>query len=373
MASIGKKGKRFQVRFRDTEGNQRGPLFGTEREAIRFRAKVESGQWQAEEDRHGLPDVGAAVNSWLARRLASVSTGHGVERATAEKAASLARRIGASELADVRVDRLKVSQVSRWLTDLAQDGYAPNTLAQLKSVLKQSLDVYLLDDQLDRNVAQLTPTPGGSGKRHKLDSSDVLSMAQFAEVLAHIEPYFRSLFLARAYLGTRVSEGYAIKISDVNFLRGTVSLGREVVEEVNGVIMLRPRGKTDAAEREAPMPKLVADALSEHVQNYLPSGLLWTDTAGGPLRRDNVRRRVWEPALMAASATREARGLDPLPKVSPQHLRHSGVSWMVASGRLSVVEIAYRIGHRKPSLLLDVYSRFLPPEATHVDPFAEVG
>lgn len=73
--------------------------------------------------------------------------------------------------------------------------------------------------------------------------------------------------------------------------------------------------KTRKALRTITVPRLVADALGEHLANgdVISDSFVFTDSIGGPLRRTHWVRRVWAPATRAV-------GLEGL---TPHALRHS--------------------------------------------------
>jgi integrase len=72
-------------------------------------------------------------------------------------------------------------------------------------------------------------------------------------------------------------------------------------------------------------------ALEEH-----PTGLLFVDSRGGPLRRAHVRRRTWMPAVTAAKIGA------PFPRW--HDLRHTCASWLVQAG-VPILEVSRILGH----------------------------
>lgn len=84
--------------------------------------------------------------------------------------------------------------------------------------------------------------------------------------------------------------------------RRRVHVGHRVLEEVGGVVELRESGKTRGSDRWIPIPDRVVDLLAEHIaqQDRQRGQLLFTAERGVHVRRDNLRRRVWDPAVASA-------------------------------------------------------------------------
>jgi integrase len=77
--------------------------------------------------------------------------------------------------------------------------------------------------------------------------------------------------------------------------------------------------------------------------------LVFRDTAGGFLDGHNVRRRVWEPLLLAAKL-RHRRLHD---------LRHTYASLLLQDGA-ELLYVSEQLGHHAPSFTLDRYAHLLP-------------
>ena len=75
-----------------------------------------------------------------------------------------------------------------------------------------------------------------------------------------------------------------------------------------------------------------------------PRTLVFGDTKGGHLRRQNWRQRVWTPALAAAGE----------PCFRPYDLRHTCATLLIYEGR-PVTEVAAHMGHADPGFTARVY------------------
>jgi integrase len=140
-----------------------------------------------------------------------------------------------------------------------------------------------------------------------------------------------------------------------------------VAVEVAGTVSLKPYPKSKAGRRVVPLPPFVGELLTAHRERYPAGddGAVFTNTAGGPLRRTLFRSRVWRPALVEAgllgaivtvrsgkyravwtdaAGVRHSQTFDfrrlavaHLVKVVPgglrfHDLRHSYATWLIADG-----------------------------------------
>jgi integrase len=91
---------------------------------------------------------------------------------------------------------------------------------------------------------------------------------------------------------------------------GSVDLDRRRLKEVQvavetpSTVTLRPFPKSRAGQRVVPLPPVLTESLNIHRNRLVTepgdADLVFPSRAGGPLRRNNFRRRVWLPSLVRA-------------------------------------------------------------------------
>jgi integrase len=124
-------------------------------------------------------------------------------------------------------------------------------------------------------------------------------------------------------------------------------LPRERLRVVRG---LSEREVTSPKSARAREPELFGPVATELAELYLARGrpdprtLVFADTKGGHLRRQNWRQRVWIPALAAAGE----------PYFRPYDLRHTCATLLIYGGR-PVTEVAAHMGHADPGFTVRVY------------------
>jgi Phage integrase family len=72
-----------------------------------------------------------------------------------------------------------------------------------------------------------------------------------------------------------------------------------------------------------------------------------------------VRERILEPAVKLANERLIARGLPPLPHVTPHTLRRTYVSIMLLATNFDVTYVQHQVGHAESRMTLDVYAQLL--------------
>jgi integrase len=150
------------------------------------------------------------------------------------------------------------------------------------------------------------------------------------------------VILALAYSGLRWGELAALRVRDVDLLRGRLSV-RRAVTEVNGrLVWTTPK---DKEARSVPVPSFLRDELARAIEHRGPDDLLFPAPQGGVLRVRSARRAWFNNAVTEAG----------LGGLTPHMLRHTAASLAVSAGA-NVLAVQRMLGHQKASMTLDVYS-----------------
>jgi len=163
-----------------------------------------------------------------------------------------------------------------------------------------------------------------------------------------------------------------------------------VAVEVAGAVSVKPFPKSRAGRRTVPLPSFVVELLRAHRETYPPgpSGEVFTNIAGGPVRRTLFRARVWRPALVRAGLLGtvvetapdkwqarwlDGEGLEWLADFATERegvaqvaakahgglrfhdLRHSYATHLVSSG-VPVNDVQRVMGHEQASTTLNLYT-----------------
>lgn len=178
---------------------------------------------------------------------------------------------------------------------------------------------------------------------------DDQSMAMLGDALG---PYAPMLYLA--VLGLRWGEVAGLRVADLDFLRGTVTVRSQRTRGEKGR-MVEQEPKTRAGRRTLSVPESIMSILAQHlVQRGMsgrnPEALVFVSPEGEPLHYSNWRRRVWLPA-------RDRAGLGDL---SFHDVKHTAATLLVEEG-VDVKTAQVRLGHADPRTTLRIYAQVTEP------------
>jgi integrase len=167
-------------------------------------------------------------------------------------------------------------------------------------------------------------------------------------IRARLDPQNAALASVLAYEGLRPGEAYALLWGDVIDDRGKPRKRLRVERAISG-----DEVTTTKAQRGRE-PELFKPVARELVERYLARGrpdagtLVFPDSQGGHLRRQNWRRRVWIPALERAG----------IPYFRSYDLRHTCATLLLYEGR-TLNEVAEHLGHADPGFTARTYAHVM--------------
>lgn len=394
MASVNRRGDAYRVAWRDRQGVQRQRSFDRKRDADTFRSQVEvelrTGKYI--DPRLARATLSSQYEVWVGNRRVSAS------RTALE--ASLWKKHLEPRWGDVRLEDVDHDAAQAWVNDLAEQ-MSPEHVRSCYLLLRGLLGS-AVPKRLGANPVLAVKV--ASAPRAPLTPDDVLDAREVAAVANAVDqPRWAAFVFASAWLGWRLGEGLGIRRCDVNLLRGTVTVGRFVVEEVNGRTRLRGGAKNAASTgRVVPLPPSVAKALEAHIERFVddphPEACIFLQGNGCHPSRANLLKQVLRPALARAGVSsgasvrqlggkwlvhwhddegkrqretfddeRAARArlseVGSRRDVDFRQLRHTAASLMLAAG-VHHIDVSHRLGHARPSITLDIYARLMPTTET---------
>lgn len=333
MASVEKRDGRaapWQVRYRDPDGKSRSRQFARKVDAQRFLVEVEHRKQVGTyvDPAAGRVTFQTYAERWLAAQTVDAKT---VEGLTSHLRAHLVPAFGTMELRAIRP-----SAVQQWMAG-ASRGLAPSYVRLLLSTLSSILGAAVEDGLVVTN-----PCRARSVRPPSLPPGRVVpwTVEQVQLAVDALPRRCQATAVVAAGCGLRQGETFGLRVCDVDFLRQRVEV-RQQVKHVTGqgVVVAPPkRGKT----RTVPLPETVAAAVAEHLRAFPAErdGLVFTNSAGGPINRGSFNARAWKPAVIAA-------GLEPTRHNGFHALRHHYASVLLDAG-VSIRALADYLGHSAP-------------------------
>jgi integrase len=232
------------------------------------------------------------------------------------------------------------------------------TLANIQSVLRKAMDDAIEDELIETN-----PLAGWCYKRLEApkteDDIDPLSIEEQAAVLAYASGQARNFIQFALWTGLRTSEQVALNWSDIDFVRGLVSINKALTQHASEA----EAPKTTSGKREVKLLQGALEALANQKEHTFLKGdeifqnprLLERWTGDQP-----IRKTMWTPLLKRAGVRYRV----------PYQTRHTYASMMLSSGE-HPMWVAKQMGHTDWTMIARVYGRWMPDADTMAGSKAE--
>ena len=239
---------------------------------------------------------------------------------------------------------IRASHIEAWVKSMTAAGLAPGTMTARFNSMRAVFRAAHRD-----KVIGSDPTTGIAlpRKRRAEVAMTIPSPADVGTILAAAEVWFRPMIGLCAFAGLRLGEAAAIKLEDIDFLRRTLTVTRQV-QRVPGGIEIRPPSTARSGWCTCPTPWCRCSP--EHVRTIgvRPAGWLFVGTGDGPPHKDQVS--YWWRKTLTASG---------LSGVKLHDLRHFYASGLIAHG-CDVVTVQRALGHSSATTTLHTYSHLWP-------------
>ena len=345
---------RWYARYRDPDGKQRAKAFDRQVDAQAFLDDLHAAMRRG---RYLDPDAGRVTfktyaDTWVAQQTFDESTREAVEGRLKVHVLPI--------LGGHPIGQIRPSAIQAWLRtiDHLAPTYQRTIFANVNSILGAAVD----DEQLGRNPAQ-----AGSVRAPRLDVRRITpwTSERVLAVRDALPDRYGILATLGAGLGVRQGEAFGLSPDDVDFLRGVVTIRRQVKIVRSKQVFALPKGRK---VREVPLPASVRDPLAAYLaatpaqQVTLPWETSEGDAVTVPLvvstrERSAVNRNyfnghIWKPALAVADV--------PDARQNGMHaLRHFYASTLLHDG-VSINAVADFLGHADPGFTLRVYGHLMP-------------
>lgn len=169
------------------------------------------------------------------------------------------------------------------------------------------------------------------------------------------------LWVLMAHTGMRRGEALALRWEDMDLDAGDVRVARAVSDVGSGPVYDAPK---NGEARTVHAPRAARQALRDwrkaQAADQLAAGAAWLDSAGLVFTMPDGRPVAPSYASKAFSRAVAATGVPPL---TLHGLRHTAATLLLRDGA-SVHLVARMLGHKDPSITLQVYSHAIPGDAS---------
>ncbi|MGD1255343.1 tyrosine-type recombinase/integrase [Mycobacterium seoulense] len=246
---------------------------------------------------------------------------------------------------------IRPSHVEAWVKVMQDNGLEPTTIRTRFANVRNVFRAAVRDRFMPRDVTVGVKLP----RTRKTSAAMTIPTVQQVGAAIHatddIEPWYAAFIAVCAFAGLRRGEASALKVSDVEFLRGEIHVRRQVQWTDDGQMEIR--GPKYGSERTVYIPDGLVKILSEHLRLYRPGN--------DPERWLFPGARDASSPAHAATVARWWRKVRE--KIGIEHrlhdLRHFYASGLIAAG-CDVVTVQRALGHSSASVTLDTYSHLWP-------------
>lgn len=377
------QGKRWQVRYRDANGEQRAENFEKKGDADSRAAEVKNDldKGQLVDRAAGRQTFRALAEEWRTGAIHRERTAGRVEQTLR---LHLYPTFGGRGIASI-----KRSDAQAWVKGQSQR-FAPSTVVGRFEVLSTVMRVAVLD-----GVIRANPCDGVTLPEVRRTVIVPEALAVWALIEAAPRRYKAVVRLA-ASSGLRQGELFGLE-EGLDYLRRKIEVFQQLCTPDSSPQYIGPL-KTPESYREVPLAPSAVGAMSVHVAEFPPveveiedrtdplkprtrkARLLFTDDNGRPMRR-STWSRIWKrirddaaklldeqyaEALARWERLGRLEGDEPervrVPEKCTLHSLRDFYATTLITKRENVKTVQIRLGHSKPSITLDKYVGYWPTE-----------
>lgn len=333
MANIAKRPNgKWRARYRDSAGKEHSRHFVKKSDAQDWldgvTTSVRTGTYVDPKS------AKTTVDEWCEQWL----DGYSVHRASTVRQAKTHIAQITAEFGTLPLSAVRPSAVKAWTAKLKASGNADSYVYALHNRLKQILDDAAHDGLIARNpCSRRTAPPMGKQKPYVATTEQIWALHDA------MPDHLRVAVLVGAFAGLRIAEVSALRVADVDFVRGIV---HPVQQWPNDPL------KTKGSDAEIPVPRELTLLLSASVQQW-PGEYLVTDGAGGRVGPWVIERAVRD--VKASDA--DLKGLPD--EFSFHDLRHYLASLLISKGA-DIKTVQARLRHASAKTTLDTYAHLWP-------------
>jgi integrase len=338
MASIKQRpGGPWRARYRDEAGRERSRHFPRKADAQRWldevTASIVTGTYA--DPKAGKISLAAFYKGWSEPQLWTPGTRRAMDLA-----------VKSVTFGDIPMRRIRRGHVERWIKEMSSRGLAPGTIRtrmnNVRAVLRGAVGERAI--AVDPSVGVVLP------RLRRADAAMTIpTPSQVGAILHSADESFRPFVGLCAFAGLRLGEAAGLQVGDIDFLRRSLAVSRQIQRENGGFEVRAPKFGSERTVFLA--PTLISD-LAQHVEHRCPGEdvdrWLFRGEGDNPPHQNTIGHR-WRLTLTNAGLT----------GVRLHDLRHFYASGLIAQG-CDVVTVQRALGHRSASTTLNTYVHLWP-------------
>jgi integrase len=336
MASINKRTDGvWRARYRDEGGREHSKHFARKVDAQRWldqvTASVVTGSYV--DPKAGKITFATYFEQWSARQVWVPGTMLAMKLA-----------VKSTTFPYMPMRSIRPSHVESWVKSMTADGLAPGTITTRFNNVRAVFRAARKD-----KIICADPTEGITlPRRRRAEAAMTIPTPEdIGKIVAAAGVRFRPFIALCAFAGLRLGEAAAVKVDDIDFLRRTLTVSRQVQRA--GKDQVEIRAPKYGSERVVYLPEDLVNMLAAHVEHGIrPEGWLFVGAHDGPPHQNTVGY-WWRKTLRDAG----------LKDIKLHDMRHFYASGLIAQG-CDVVTVQRALGHATATTTLNSYSHLWP-------------
>lgn len=266
-----------------------------------------------------------------------------------DRAMSMAVRM--CSFSGTELGKIRRSHIEAWVKTMDSAGLAPGTVRTRFRNVHGVLRAAVRDRLIARDPAEGVQLPRQRRAEHAMV---IPPTADIGRLLEAAEDWFRPYLGLCGFAGLRLGEAAGVQLGDIDFLRRTLHVQRQVQRGPGrGQIVVTP--PKHGSERVVYLPDELLQILAQRVQEHGTVGpeqwLFWGQHTPGQPPSDGTVQTWWNRTVRDAGLKGR--------KLTLHCTRHYYASALIASG-CDVVTVQRAMGHSSASITLNTYSHLWP-------------
>jgi integrase len=273
----------------------------------------------------------------------------------------------------VRLPALTVAGVRDWQDKLRKAGRSADMVKRVTTSLGSLLADAQERGKVGQNVVRSLRANRKRGKERQAERRakgrlkvgvDIPTPPEIDAILGAVKGKWRPFMLVAVRTGLRASELRGLRWADIDFDAAVLNVRQRA--DAHNVI---GPPKSEAGERDIPIPSITLKALRDWKKQCPKGGLVFPNGEGHVENHANIVQRGLWPTLIAAGVTKPGKDADGEPillaKYSGLHaLRHFYASWCInrppVGLGMNLKELQVRMGHSNIAVTADTYGHLFP-------------
>ena len=328
---------KWRARYRDEAGNERARHFDRKIDAQRWLDQTSASVLTGTDadPKAGKVTFAAFFGEWSARQVWAPGT---------VLAMSLAAR--SVQFGSKPMKLVRRSDVEAWVKGMHAAGLAPGTIKTRYVNVRSVFRAALKDKVIGSDPSDGVRLPRG---RRGEAAMSIPIPEEVGQLVAIADDRFGTFIALCAFAGLRLGEAAAVQVGDINFLRKSLKVSRQVQRVIGGTVDVR--APKYGSERVVYLADSLLNVLAEHIATYGTAGKdqwLFAGEGDDPPHQNSVGY-WWRKTLREAG----------LSGIKLHDLRHFYASGLIAAG-CDVVTVQRSLGHSKATTTLNTYAHLWP-------------